>query len=55
MFSELQTWKKEPYVIESYSSGKIGYIEDSLREVSECASGLSEIEWSMRQIVWERA
>ncbi|MBI5118661.1 class I SAM-dependent methyltransferase [Candidatus Poribacteria bacterium] len=50
----MQTWKHQPFVRSNYSFSAITKLEDALRTLSMKKSGKSEIEWGLRQIVFER-
>lgn len=50
----IRTWKDNPFIREHYAASKIEQIERDLRELADHATGEGEIEWGMRQIVYER-
>jgi ubiquinone/menaquinone biosynthesis C-methylase UbiE len=53
-YLNMQTWKHQPFVRSNYSSLSIAKLEDDLRILSMKKTGKSEIEWGLRQIVFER-
>lgn len=56
MFSlNLQTWKTQPFVRASYAPALIEQLEQDLAALIEKPGRETEIEWELRQIVFERA
>ncbi len=51
----LQTWRHNRFVVESYSPGVIEQLQNDLLSISEQAASDLEIEWGLRQISFERA
>jgi trans-aconitate 2-methyltransferase len=50
----IQTWKKEPIVLENYPSSFVEDLEESLKQMSMKDGAETDIEWNLRQIVLER-
>ena len=56
MFSmNMRSWKDGPYVRANCSSELIEELEEDLHAITEQPAGVAEIEWGLREIVWERA
>ncbi len=53
-YLNIQSWRHQPYVRENYSSSMINQLEADLKVFSEAKSDETEIEWGLRQIVFER-
>ena len=47
-------WKDNPFIQEHYEASKIEQLKRDLQELAEHATGEGEIEWGMRQIMYER-
>jgi trans-aconitate 2-methyltransferase len=53
-FMNIQTWKHRPFIKENYSSSMIDDLERKLETLAGMSYGGTEIEWEMRQTVFER-
>jgi SAM-dependent methyltransferase len=49
-----QVWKTQPFVTTNYSSTQITALQEQLASLANAPSPVSEIEWGMRQVVFER-
>ena len=55
MFSmNIQTWKHNAFVRENYSAASIRELEEALRDLAATPTEQKDIEWSLRQLVYER-
>jgi hypothetical protein len=55
MFSlNIQTWKHQPFVKENYSTSTIDHLENELQRLAARSDSEIEIQWGLRQIVFER-
>ena len=55
MFSmNIRTWKNQPFIKENYAASVIEDLEHTLEALAGTADGKTEIEWGLRQIVFER-
>ena len=55
MFSmNIQSWKHQPFIQKSYPSSMIDQLEEELKALAGKSGGGSEIEWGLRQLVFER-
>ncbi|MBO0782517.1 MAG: methyltransferase domain-containing protein [Ktedonobacteraceae bacterium] len=52
-FMNIQTWKSQPFIQQHYPPETINQLEQDLNELS-ATSATGEIEWGMRQIMYER-
>jgi trans-aconitate 2-methyltransferase len=50
----LQTWKRQPFVQTHYAPAQMEQLEAALRQLAEAPPSHAEIEWGMRQLVYER-
>lgn len=56
MFSlNIPSWKNQHFVQQQYSVRMIDQLEQDLQELAATSTSESEIEWGMRQLVYERA
>ena len=56
MFSlNIPSWKNQRFVQQQYSVSMIDQLEQDLQELAATSTSESEIEWGMRQLVYERA
>ena len=53
-FLNMQTWKDHPFIQTNYSSGLLEELEKDLDNLRQKRGSRPEIEWGMRQIVFER-
>jgi len=53
-YLNIQTWKDQPFVQQHFAADVIENMEQELQELSENSTSEGEIEWSMRQIAYER-
>ena len=53
-FLNMQTWKQQPFIQAHYASSLIDLIEQELHGLIEGSHHDAEIEWGMRQLVYER-
>jgi trans-aconitate 2-methyltransferase len=49
-----QVWKTHPFITTRYSSTTITALQEQLESLAKTPSPASEIEWGMRQVVFER-
>jgi hypothetical protein len=49
-----QVWKTHPFVTTHYSPTEITALQEQLASLANTPSAASEIEWGMRQVVFER-
>ena len=55
MFSmNIQTWKQQPFIRKNYPSSMIEQLEQNLKALAEKSGAEIEIEWGLRQLVFER-
>ena len=55
MFSmNIQTWKYQPFIQMNYSSSMIDQLEEDLKSLADKSGSETEIEWGLRQLVFER-
>ena len=50
----IQTWKNQPFVKENYSATEIDRLQERLRQLAGKPGPESDIEWGMRQLVFQR-
>ncbi len=50
----LEAWRHRSFVADAYGEGEIGRLADDLEDLARGPGTSSTIEWSMRQIVFER-
>jgi hypothetical protein len=50
----IQTWKNQPFIKENYDASVIENLEKTLEVLAGTTDGATEIEWGLRQIVFER-
>jgi trans-aconitate 2-methyltransferase len=50
----MQSWKHQPFIRTQYASALIKQLEEELHSLIETPRSATEIEWGMRQIVYER-
>ncbi len=48
------SWKQHPFIQQQYDADMIQHIEEQLQHISETPDAQVEIEWGMRQLVYER-
>ena len=48
------SWKQHPFIQQQYDADVIRHIEEQLQYISETPEAQIEIEWGMRQLVYER-
>jgi trans-aconitate 2-methyltransferase len=53
-FMNIRTWGNNPFVRTNYSAELIGELENNLHAITKTPGDESEIEWGLRQIVFER-
>lgn len=53
-FLNLQTCKQQPFIRQHYAAATLADMERALQALSEAPAGATEIEWGMRQLVYER-
>jgi len=53
-YLNIRTWKDQPFVRDNYSVSTIERLEKDLENLAGKSSGEMEIEWGLRQIVFER-
>ena len=53
-YLNIPSWKDQMFVQKQYSATFIDQLEDDLRERAETSTRDGEIEWGMRQLVYER-
>lgn len=53
-FMNIQTWKTNPFVQANYEASQLAELEQDLDKLRRKTDGASEIEWDMRQIIFER-
>jgi SAM-dependent methyltransferase len=53
-FLNMQTWKDHPFIQTNYSSGPMQELAKALDTLRQTPGNKSEIEWGVRQIVFER-
>jgi trans-aconitate 2-methyltransferase len=55
MFSlNIRSWKDQPFIQQMYAASTIDELEHNLQALVVTSTAIDEIEWSMRQIVYER-
>lgn len=52
-YPNIQTWKANPFVRQNYDEGMIEQMERDLHALTQAPPRSGEIEWSMRQIVYQ--
>ncbi len=50
----IQSWKNQPFIQGHYATSMIEQLEDDLRELVETSTSEGEIEWSLRQLAYDR-
>ena len=50
----IQTWKNEAFVVETYGREAVAKLEEELRRLFEEGSRKSRIRWGIRQIVFRK-
>jgi len=53
-YMNIQTWKQQPFIQENYPVSLIRQLEADLKSMAERSTGETDIEWELRQIVFER-
>jgi ubiquinone/menaquinone biosynthesis C-methylase UbiE len=53
-FLNVQSWKHQPFIQRNYHPSTINRLEEILKALSEKSSSEVEIEWGLRQLVFER-
>jgi trans-aconitate 2-methyltransferase len=53
-FLNIQSWKHRPFIRTNYPAAMIEQLEAGLEALAQGSSGEAEIEFGLRQIVWER-
>ncbi|MFQ5934360.1 MAG: class I SAM-dependent methyltransferase [Dehalococcoidia bacterium] len=53
-FLNVQAWRRNPFILKKYPSLEIDRLERALGVLRKASGGEIEIEWEMRQIVFER-
>jgi len=53
-YMNIQTWKHQPFIRDNYSDATIERLESDLQRLASKSGGEIEIEWGLRQIVFER-
>lgn len=53
-YLNIQTWKHQPFVKENYSASTIDQLESELESLAARSESEIEIQWGLRQIVFER-
>lgn len=53
-FLNMQSWKHHPFIRTNYSSTLINQLEEDLHTLTKESSSEIEIEWGLRQLVFER-
>ena len=53
-YLNIQTWKHQPFVKENYQASDIEAIEGDLQQLASKTQSEIEIQWGLRQIVFER-
>ncbi len=53
-YLNIRTWKLQPFIRTNYPSSMIEQLEEDLKTLAGRRDDASEIEWGMRQIVFER-
>jgi SAM-dependent methyltransferase len=54
-FMNMQSWKDRPFVRANYSAELVDKLELDLRDITEQQDSVTEIEWGLREIVYERS
>jgi len=54
-YMNIQTWKNDPFIKENYQASDIEALENDLQQLASKAGDAMEIQWGLRQIVFERA
>jgi trans-aconitate 2-methyltransferase len=49
-----QTWKQHPFVREHYAPAEVTQTDDALQALMEAPPGRTDIEWGLRQLVYQR-
>jgi trans-aconitate 2-methyltransferase len=50
----IQSWRNQPFIQGHYATSMIEQLEYDLRELVETSNGEGEIEWGLRQLVYDR-
>lgn len=53
-FLNMQSWKNQPFIRKNYSTTMINQLEKDLKILTEKSSSETDIEWELRQLVFER-
>jgi trans-aconitate 2-methyltransferase len=53
-FMNMQSWKDRPFVRANYSAELVEKLEQDLRDITEQPDSVTEIEWGLREVVYER-
>ena len=53
-YLNIQTWKNQPFVRQNYQSATIDKLESDLEALAARSTPESEIQWGLRQVVFER-
>ncbi len=53
-YVNIQTWRHDPFVTKNYTTATIDELESDLQHLTARSTPEIEIEWSLRQIVFER-
>jgi ubiquinone/menaquinone biosynthesis C-methylase UbiE len=53
-YLNIQTWKNQPFVQQNYPAGAIDKLESELEALAARSTSEIEIQWGLRQIVFER-
>lgn len=54
-FLNMQTWKQQPFIQTTYAAEQIRQLEEDLRLLTQATPTDIDIEWGMRQLMYERA
>ena len=53
-YMNIQTWKNQPFVKENYQASDIEALEGDLQQLATRTQSEMEIQWGLKQIVFER-
>ena len=53
-FMNIQSWKHQPFIQANYPTEMIAELEKDLERLSTEENGSSEIEWTLRQVAFEK-
>jgi len=54
-FMNMQSWKDSAYVRENYPARMLEELQENLQDLATVPDSVTEIEWGLREIVWERS